>query len=210
VFHTNTAFEIRLRQLALFIISSRNRPSEISRFRDLTATPPRDSASFTGIGSHGCDFDIEPVCFDPDAYFLAQCPKNSLISALPLLGLSLQPRLAKLRHQRLFKFSKDRHYGELEPLFDGIVSEDLIREQWDELMRVITSKRNRHAAPTGIGKVDKAVFLLRWFHDPELRRDTGLQLNRGEHRQSLAQWLFFANQSASSFSTRCRGIQTEA
>ena len=95
------------------------------------------------------------------------------------MGLSLQPRLAKLRHQRLFKLSKDRHYGELEPLFDGIVSEDLIREQWDELMRVITSKRNRHAAPTGIGKVDKTVFLLRWFHDPELRSDTGLQLKRG-------------------------------
>jgi hypothetical protein len=24
--------------------------------------------------------------------------------------------------------------------------------------------------------------------------DAGLQLNRGEHRQSLAKWLFFANQ----------------
>ena len=43
-----------------------------------------------------------------------------------LLGLSLQPRLAKLRHQRLFKLSKDQDYGELEPLFDGSVSEDLI------------------------------------------------------------------------------------
>ena len=31
-------------------------------------------------------------------------------------------------------------------------------------------------------------------HDPELRGDTGMQLNRGEHRQSLARWLFFANQ----------------
>jgi TnpA family transposase len=35
---------------------------------------------------------------------------------------------------------------------------------------------------------------LQWFHDPELRGDAGLQLNRGEHRQSLAKWLFFANQ----------------
>ena len=43
-----------------------------------------------------------------------------------LLGLSLQPRLAKLRHQRLFKLSKDQDYGELEPLFNGSVSEDLI------------------------------------------------------------------------------------
>ena len=121
--------------------------------------------------------------------------------------------MAKLRHQRLFKLSKDRHYGELEPLFDGSVPEDLIREQWDGLMRMTTSLRTRHAAPdagvqrlahasgadrlakalTGIGKVDKSILLLRWFHDPELRGD-GLQLNRGEHRQSLAKWLFFANQ----------------
>ena len=70
-------------------------------------------------------------------------------------------------------------------------------------MRMTTSLRTRHAAPdavvqrlanasgadrlakalTGIGKVDKSIFLLRWFHDPELRGD-GLPLNRGEHRQS--------------------------
>ena len=81
-------------------------------------------------------------------------------------------------------------------------------------MRVTSSLRNRHAAPdavvqrlanasgsdrlakalSGIGKVDKSIFLLRWFHDLDLRGDTELQLNRGEHRQSLARWLFFANQ----------------
>jgi TnpA family transposase len=139
---------------------------------------------------------------------------HQIFGLFRLLGLSLQPRLAKLRHQRLFKLRKDRHYGELEPLFDGSVPEDLIREQWDGLMRMTASLRTRHAAPdavvqrlanasgadrlakalTGIGKVDKTIFLLRWFHDPERRGDAGLQLNRGEHRQSLAKWLFFANQ----------------
>ena len=38
------------------------------------------------------------------------------------------------------------------------------------------------------------IFSANWFHDPELRGSAGLQLNRGEHRQSLARWLFFANQ----------------
>jgi TnpA family transposase len=139
---------------------------------------------------------------------------HQIFGLFRLLGLSLQPRLARLRHQRLFKLSKDRDYGELEPLFDGSVPEELIREQWDPLMRMTSSLRSRHAAPdavvqrlanasgadrlakalTGIGKVEKTIFLLRWFHDPELRGDAGLQLNRGEHRQSLARWLFFANQ----------------
>jgi hypothetical protein len=29
---------------------------------DLNPKPLRGSASFSGTGSHGCDFDIEPVC----------------------------------------------------------------------------------------------------------------------------------------------------
>lgn len=139
---------------------------------------------------------------------------HQIFGLFRLLGLSLQPRLAKLRHQRLFKLRKDRDYGKLEPPFDGSVPEDLIREQWDGLMRMTASLRSRHAAPdavvqrlanasgadrlakalTGIGKVEKTIFLLRWFHDPELRADAGLQLNRGEHRRSLAKWLFFADQ----------------
>jgi Tn3 transposase DDE domain len=101
------------------------------------------------------------------------------IFGLRLLGLSLQPRLAKLRHQRLFKLNKDRNYGALEPLFEGSVSPDLIREQWEGSMRMISSLRNRHAAPdaivqrlanagsadrlakalTGIGKVEKSIDL---------------------------------------------------
>jgi TnpA family transposase len=139
---------------------------------------------------------------------------HQIFGLFRLLGLSMQPRLAKLRKQRLFKLDRDRRYGLLEPLFDGSVPEELIREQWDGLMRVTDSLRSRHSAPdavvqrlansrgtdrlakalTGIGKVDKSIFLLRWFHDPELRSDTRLQLNRGEHRQALARWLFFANQ----------------
>jgi TnpA family transposase len=139
---------------------------------------------------------------------------NQIFGLFRLLGLSLQPRLARLRHQRLFKLNKDRNYGVLEPLFEGSVPPDLIREQWDGLMRMTSSLRNRHAAPdaivqrlanasgadrlakalTSIGKVEKSIFLLRWLHDPVMRADTERQLNHGEHRQSLARWCFFANQ----------------
>ncbi len=162
------------------------------------------------MGTAGNDTIVRPSIHHTDTHGVTY----QIFGLFRLLGLLLQPRLAKLRHQRLFKLSKDWHYGELEPLFDGSVSEHLIREQWDGLMCVITSLRNRQAAPdavvqrlanargtdrlakalTVIGKVDKTIFLLRWFHDPELRSDTGLQLNRGGHRQSIAKWLFFANQ----------------
>lgn len=139
---------------------------------------------------------------------------HQIFGLFRLLGLSLQPRLAKLRHQQLFKLNRDRQYGALDPLFESGVSVDLIYEQWDSLQRMVTSLKKRHAAPdavvqrlasaaggdrlakalTAIGKVEKTIFLLRWLHDAALRADTGRQLNRGEHRQSLARWLFFANQ----------------
>jgi TnpA family transposase len=38
--------------------------------------------------------------------------------------------------------------------------------------------------------VGKTIFLLRRFHDPELRGDAGLQPNRGEHRQDLVKVAF--------------------
>jgi TnpA family transposase len=40
----------------------------------------------------------------------------------------------------------------------------------------------------------KTIFLLRYLSDPELRYRVQSQLNRGEHRHSLARWFFFANQ----------------
>ena len=85
----------------------------------------------------------------------------------------------------------------------------LIREQWDQLVRVGASLRNRVApahvvlqrlanaslsdrvakALTALGRVVKTNYILRYIHEEELQR----QLNRGESRHELARWLFFAN-----------------
>jgi TnpA family transposase len=67
-----------------------------------------------------------------------------------LLGLSFQPRLAGIRKQRLWKLRKDRHYGSLEPLFHASVPSELIREQWDNLQRVMASLRSRNVMPEAI------------------------------------------------------------
>ena len=71
-------------------------------------------------GLLGNDTIVRPKIHHTDT----QGATHQIFGLFRLLGLSLQPRLAKLRHPRLFKLSKDRHYGELEPLFDGSVPED--------------------------------------------------------------------------------------
>ena len=131
-----------------------------------------------------------------------------------LLGYTFMPRLRSLADQQLYKVDRDTSYGHLEPLFRGGVDTELIREQWDQLVRIAASLRQRTApahvvvqrlagsspsdrvakALTALGRVVKTIWILRYLHEEDLRRRVQLQLNRGESRHDLARWLFFANQ----------------
>ncbi len=42
-----------------------------------------------------------------------------------------------------------------------------------------------------IGRVERTLFMLDWFDDPEQRRRTGAILNKGEARNALARAIFF-------------------
>jgi len=98
-------------------------------------------------------------------------------------------------------------------LFHQGIDFNLIKEQWDQLVRVAASLKNRvapahvvlqrltNASPsdrvskalTALGRVIKTIFILRYIHEEPMRRRVQLQLNRGESRHQLASWLFFAN-----------------
>lgn len=123
------------------------------------------------------------------------------------------PRLRDLADQQLYKVDRTLPLGRLQPLFHSGVDLDLIPEQWDQLVRVTASLRNRvvpahivlqrlsSASPsdrvakalTTLGRIIKTIFILRYIHDDKIRRRVQLQLNRGEARHELARWLFFAN-----------------
>ena len=129
-----------------------------------------------------------------------------------LLGFSFMPRLADLKDQQLYKMDRNAPHGELDALLTDTVNTHLIREQWDQLVRVAASLRQRTApahvvlqrlinssdrlakALTALGQIVKTTYLLRYIHDPHLRDRVQLQLNRGESRHKLASRLFFANQ----------------
>lgn len=131
-----------------------------------------------------------------------------------LLGFSFMPRLKSLHKRRLFKIDRNHHYGALEPLFKGTVNLELVREQWEALIRVAASLKNRivpadvivkrlvssspadrlSKALTELGRLVKTVHILQYIQDEQLRRQIGKQLNRGEHRQGVARHVFFADQ----------------
>jgi TnpA family transposase len=138
---------------------------------------------------------------------------EQLFALCYLLGYSFMPRLRDLADQQLYRATSDVSVGQLQPLFHGTADVALIREQWDQLVRVAASLRNRSApahvvlqrlttaspsdrvakALTALGRIIKTIFILRYIHEDPLRRRIQLQLNRGEARHEVARWLFFAN-----------------
>jgi TnpA family transposase len=125
---------------------------------------------------------------------------EQLFALCYLLGYAFMPRLRDLTDQHLYQLDKHPPVGRLQPLFYGLVDVALIREQWDQLVRIAASLRHRTApahvvlqrltnaspadraakAMTALGRVIKTIYLLRYLHEEPLRRRVHLQLNRGE------------------------------
>ena len=162
----------------------------------------------TGLLSHDSLLNPEFHCTDTHGF------TYHVFALCYLLGFSFQPRLKDLASQQLFKIDKHMCCGELDTLFSDTIDVDLIREQWDNLVKVSASLKNRLApahviigklarrvstdrtakALIELGKLVKTIFILRYISDLEFRHCIQLQLNRGEHRHYLAQHIFFADQ----------------
>jgi len=127
-----------------------------------------------------------------------------------LLGFQFAPRIPDLKHRRLYSFGKPSAYPTLEPMIAGRINVDLIRAHWSEILRVVASiltgtvtaslimrqlasyprQNGVAAALRELGRLERTLFTLDWISDPELRRTTGQELNKGESRNSLARAVF--------------------
>jgi TnpA family transposase len=66
-----------------------------------------------------------------------------LFGLCALLGIQFMPRLKDLSDQVLSGIDRAADYGPLQPLFRNFVNLDLIAEQWDELVRLAASLKDR-------------------------------------------------------------------
>src|SRR5271166_6568725 len=127
-----------------------------------------------------------------------------------LLGFQFAPRIPDLKSRRLYSFGKPSAYPALEPMIAGRINVALIRAHWSEILRVAASIRTgtvtaslimrqlaAHPRQNGVaaalrelGRLERTLFTLDWISDPELRRGTGQELNKGEARNSLARAVF--------------------
>src|SRR5271166_5687488 len=92
------------------------------------------------------------------------------------------------------------------PAMDDGVVERQYSANWSEVLRLATSIRSGAVQASAmlkklsgyprqnglavalrdIGRIERSLFMLGWYSDPELRRRTGLGLNKGEARNTLA------------------------
>lgn len=127
-----------------------------------------------------------------------------------LLGFRFAPRIPDLKDRRLYSFDKPSAYPALEPMIAGRINVALIRAHWQEILRIAASiktgavsaslimrqlasyprQNGVAAALRELGRMERTIFTLDWIEDPDLRRHTGQELNKGESRNSLSRAVF--------------------
>ena len=131
-----------------------------------------------------------------------------------LLGFQLLPRLKAIHLQRLYRPESGRPeaYEHLQPVLTRPIDWDLIRQQYDQMIKYTTALRlgtaeteailrrftrtnvqhPTYKALAELGKVIKTIFLCRYLHDENLRREIHEGLNVIEQWNGANDFVFFA------------------
>lgn len=127
-----------------------------------------------------------------------------------LLGYQFSPRLADVGETRFWRMDPAADYGLLNGLARQKVNTGLIRDNWDDLLRVAGSLKQgtisaselvrsllRSERPSTLaralgelGRITKTLYLLPYIDDETYRRRILVQLNRHEGRHALARDVF--------------------
>ena len=127
-----------------------------------------------------------------------------------LLGYRFSPRLADVGGTRFWRIDPKADYGLLNDISANQLNLQRIESHWDDMLRLAGSLKLGRVSAAGImrtlqignkptrlaqaiaefGRIDKTLHTLTYIDDESKRRDTLIQLNRGEGRHSVARAVF--------------------
>ncbi len=134
-----------------------------------------------------------------------------------LLGFQLMPRLKAIKRQKLYRSEAGNNdaYANVQPVLSRSINWDLIRQQYDQIIKYTTALRLGTAEPEAIlrrftranvqhptyqalgelGKVLKTIFLCQYLHSEALRREIHEGLNVVENWNSANSFIFYGRSS---------------
>ena len=124
-----------------------------------------------------------------------------------MLGFRFCPRLRDFPDRKFACIEPAASYKDLQPLFGRRIRTDVIREHWDEVLRLVASLQAGTVMPSAmlkrlaafqrqnqldlalqeLGRIERTLFMLDWLESPQLRQLCHADLNKSEQRHVLAQ-----------------------
>jgi TnpA family transposase len=130
-----------------------------------------------------------------------------------LLNFKLMPRLKRINVQKLYRPSTGNNdaYSNLQPVLTRAINWDLIRQQYDQMVKYATALRlgmaetdailkrftrgnllhPTYQALAELGKAVKTIFLCQYLHSVDLRQEINAGLNVVENWNSANSFIFY-------------------
>src|SRR3984957_3823907 len=176
-------------------------------FSILPISPSESEAPYVldGLFDHESKLDIDEHYTDTGG------SSDHVFGLFALLGRRFAPRLRNLKDRKFHAFEEPDAYPALKAHLGPRINIDLIRDNWDELLRMAASMNERIVAPSTIlkklsasrrpselaralrevGRLERTRFMVEWYCDPKLRRRCLGGLNKGESAHKLKRAVFF-------------------
>jgi TnpA family transposase len=141
-----------------------------------------------------------------------------------LLGISFAPRIKKFKDQQLYNFESPSALKALgyKVFSQKRVNTKVIREQWDYILRLITTIKLKETTASQLfkrlssysrqhplyqalkqfGRIIKTIFLLKYIDEVELRQMIEKQLNKLESSNKFGKAVFHGNNQEFQYSTK--------
>ncbi len=136
---------------------------------------------------------------------------ESIFALAHAFGYRFAPRIRDLGERKLYVADRAMAEGLPDAVLGGLINRTTVEENWAEVLRLAASIRAGivppsvilkklaafprqnalHRALREMGRLERAIFTCDWLLDPELRRRSNGNLNKGESRHALARAVFF-------------------